>query len=166
MYTSVEDFKKDFKNENEITLTVFKQIPNQVLDIEPHENIRSIKQLIWHITLTHGEMLGKAGLTINCPEEHSEPLNSIEDIIKTYETASKSVIEQVHKNWKNQHLIDELNMYGETWTKGYILQVLINHEIHHRGQLSTIMRLLNISVPSIYGPTKEDWAKYNMPAAK
>jgi uncharacterized damage-inducible protein DinB len=32
----------------------------------------------------------------------------------------------------------------------------INHWIHHRGQLTVYMRLNNISVPSIYGPSADD----------
>src|SRR6185312_853767 len=32
----------------------------------------------------------------------------------------------------------------------------INHSIHHRGQLTVYLRLNNIPVPSIYGPSADD----------
>ena len=32
----------------------------------------------------------------------------------------------------------------------------INHLIHHRGQLSVYLRLLDVPVPSIYGPTADE----------
>jgi uncharacterized damage-inducible protein DinB len=32
----------------------------------------------------------------------------------------------------------------------------INHMVHHRGQLTVYMRLNNIAVPSIYGPSADD----------
>lgn len=32
----------------------------------------------------------------------------------------------------------------------------INHQIHHRGQLSVYLRLLNVAVPSIYGPSADE----------
>ena len=32
----------------------------------------------------------------------------------------------------------------------------INHLVHHRGQLTVFMRLKNIPVPSIYGPSADD----------
>jgi uncharacterized damage-inducible protein DinB len=32
----------------------------------------------------------------------------------------------------------------------------INHLVHHRGQLTVYMRLNNIPVPSIYGPSADD----------
>jgi len=32
----------------------------------------------------------------------------------------------------------------------------LNHWVHHRGQLTVYMRLNNIAVPSIYGPSADD----------
>lgn len=167
MYTTFSQFKKEYLLETETTLSVLQAIPNSKLNIKPHNNIRSMQRLVWHITITHGEMLGKAGLTtIDCPDEHSDPLSNIEDIIKTYKTTTQSVLQEVEKHWTDDKLNDLVDIYGEQWTKGTILNVLIKHEIHHRGQLSVIMRLLDIKVPSIYGPSKEDWANYNLPAAE
>jgi uncharacterized damage-inducible protein DinB len=34
--------------------------------------------------------------------------------------------------------------------------VLLNHWYHHRGQLSVYLRLLNVPVPSIYGPSRDE----------
>ena len=41
-----------------------------------------------------------------------------------------------------------------------IRSVLLNHLYHHRGQLSVYLRMLNIPVPSIYGPSVDEspWA--------
>lgn len=33
---------------------------------------------------------------------------------------------------------------------------LLNHLIHHRGQLSVYLRLLDVPVPSLYGPSADD----------
>jgi uncharacterized damage-inducible protein DinB len=34
--------------------------------------------------------------------------------------------------------------------------VLLNHSYHHRGQLSVYLRLLDVPVPSVYGPTADE----------
>ena len=39
---------------------------------------------------------------------------------------------------------------------GALRLLLINHLIHHRGQLSVYLRLLDIPVPGIYGPSADD----------
>jgi len=33
---------------------------------------------------------------------------------------------------------------------------MLNHIYHHRGQLSVYLRLLNVAVPSIYGPSADE----------
>lgn len=39
-----------------------------------------------------------------------------------------------------------------------VVRQTINHLVHHRGQLTVYMRLLDIPVPSIYGPTADEKA--------
>jgi len=34
-----------------------------------------------------------------------------------------------------------------------LIQIILNHTIHHRGQLSTYLRPMGAKVPSIYGPS-------------
>jgi uncharacterized damage-inducible protein DinB len=55
-------------------------------------------------------------------------------------------------------------MYGEVWTKAKILHVLDMYQTNHRGQLTVIMLLIGKSVTSVYGPTREGWAVFGMPA--
>jgi uncharacterized damage-inducible protein DinB len=53
-------------------------------------------------------------------------------------------------------------MYGEDWLNGLTLQILISHEIHHRGQMTVLMRQAELRVPEVYGPTREDWLERGM----
>jgi uncharacterized damage-inducible protein DinB len=39
---------------------------------------------------------------------------------------------------------------------GFIRTIMMNHIYHHRGQLSVYLRLLDIPVPSIYGPSADE----------
>lgn len=163
MFTSISNFKKEFQYEYQSTLKVFQHISNETFALKPHSNIRSMQRLAWHITITLGEMLGKAGLTIDCPDEHSEPLNDMAEICQAYEKAAQSVLKEVD-HWSDQDLLNKVTMYGDTWAKGTVLSVLIKHEVHHRGQLTVLMRLNGLTVPGVYGPSKEEWSAWNMPA--
>ena len=40
----------------------------------------------------------------------------------------------------------------------------MNHQTHHRDQMTVLMRLQDIKVPGVYGPSKEEWAQYGMEA--
>ncbi len=55
-------------------------------------------------------------------------------------------------------------MFGMMWPRGLTLQVLIRHEIHHRAQMTVLMRLAGLRVPGIYGPSREEWAERGMRA--
>ena len=39
---------------------------------------------------------------------------------------------------------------------GFIRSIMMNHIYHHRGQLSVYLRLLDVPVPSIYGPSADE----------
>jgi uncharacterized damage-inducible protein DinB len=43
-----------------------------------------------------------------------------------------------------------------TSTRGEVVRQTINHLIHHRRQLTVYLRLLDVPVPSIYGPTADE----------
>lgn len=161
MFRKISDFTQAFTYESETTLKLFQNISNDVFLNKANDNVRSMQRLVWHITITLGEMLGKAGLSIDCPDEHSAPPSDIKEVCIAYERASKSVLQEV-QTWTDADLDQEVNMYGEQWTKGVILTVLIKHEAHHRGQLTVLMRLNGLKVPGVYGPSKEEWAAWNM----
>ncbi len=38
----------------------------------------------------------------------------------------------------------------------FVRAIMLNHWYHHRGQLPVSLRLLNLPVPSVYGPTADE----------
>lgn len=164
MYRKTEDFLADWAYESASTIKIFKNISNEVLNKKNNENIRTFATLCWHITITLSEMLNKAGLEVTGPNEHSKPPETIAEIIRTYEESSSALVKMVSTKWGDDTLLEEVNMYGENWKKGVVLSVLIKHQAHHRGQLTVLMRLEGLTVPGVYGPSKEEWAQWNMPA--
>lgn len=55
-------------------------------------------------------------------------------------------------------------MYKEKWTIGLTLSILISHQIHHRGQMTVLMRQAGLRVPGVFGPSREEWAEFRMEA--
>ena len=49
-----------------------------------------------------------------------------------------------------------------TAPRGVVVRQHINHLCHHRGQLTVYLRLLDVPIPSIYGPTADE--KFGPPA--
>ncbi len=162
MIRKINDFLTEWKYESEGTIKLFKHITNEALHQKKHEHVRSMGFLTWHITITLSEMMNKAGIPVSGPDEHAKPPATIEEIISTYEHSSASLVQELPKHWTDESLSEEVTMYGDNWTKGTVLSVLIKHQAHHRGQLTILMRHAGLKVCGLYGPVKEEWAAWNM----
>jgi uncharacterized damage-inducible protein DinB len=53
-------------------------------------------------------------------------------------------------------------MYGSTWHRASVLLSIVRHQIHHRGQITVLMRQAGLPVPGLYGPAREEWANMGM----
>lgn len=162
MISSIKDFTVVWKSEFESTIKIFERISDDLITKKVHEDVRDLGRLAWHITQTIHEMANRSGLIPEDILEGKPVPSSIAEIIETYKLASEKMITLVSESWNDEMLNGEIEVYGQKWQRGQILSVLITHQIHHRAQMTVIMRILAIEVPGIYGPAKHEWAKYGM----
>jgi uncharacterized damage-inducible protein DinB len=164
MYCTIQDFLDDWKYESDATLKIIKMLTDESLGQKCAPDSRSLGFLAWHITLTLGEMGGKAGLNVDGPDEDAPLPSGASVIASTYETAAQSVASEVQKRWTDSMLAEKIDMYGEQWTRSAALASLVKHQIHHRAQMTMLMRQAGLKVPGVYGPSREEWAKFGMQA--
>ncbi len=164
MYRNLEDFITDWTYESESTLKVFNNLTDVSLSNKVNENVRTAGRLAWHITTSIGEMAHRTGLTFKTAEDKSPIPTTAKEIVEAYKEASENLIAEIKDKWNDESLTIEDDMYGEKWKRGSTLGVIISHQIHHRAQLTVVMRLNGLNVPGIYGPSKEEWVSYGMPA--
>lgn len=157
MFHTVTDFINVWQEEAKSTEKILAALTNESLNKQLNPNVRTIKQLAWHCIETPHELLGHTGLKITCPENRDQATASVDALIDAHRHVVSSVTHQVQTHWNNKTLHQTDNMYGETWTRSKSLAVLLFHMIHHRGQLTVLMRLAGLKVPGVYGPAKEEW---------
>jgi len=162
MYATIDDFLLDWKAESKATLRVLKALTDRSLSQKVSPEGRSLGYLAWHIALAIGEMGGRAGLAIDAPAEESAEPAAAAEIVSAYRKAARSLDVQVRERWTDAMLADELEMYGAKWKRTTVLASLVRHQIHHRGQLTVLMRQAGLTVPGVYGPAREEWAKMGM----
>lgn len=162
MYRSIEDFRRDWDSEAKKTLNIFRALTEESISQKVTEDGRSLGYIAWHITTTIGEMFKNAGIEIDSPAGGEMP--GLAGIIAAYQKGANLVGETVGKAWKDEELEDEISMYGMNWKKRSILQGLVAHQIHHRGQMTVLMRQAGLRVPGVYGPAKEEWVEFGMAA--
>jgi uncharacterized damage-inducible protein DinB len=135
MFRRIDDFDAVWRNEREGTLKTLRALNDASL-----------------------------GLKVEAPEEKAPQPATAAAIADAYHAASESLATTVKQTWSDSDLLVEIDMYGERWTRGKALWALVAHEIHHRAQMTVLMRQANLRVPGIYGPSKEEWVSYGMPA--
>ena len=162
MYTTTEQFIKEWQYESQSTGKMFNNLTDESLNQKVTEDGRSLGFIAWHLALTVPEMMNRTGLKVEGPP-HDQPVPaSAKEINDGYQKACASLSEQIQKNWKDEILKEEDEMYGEKWAKGMTLYYLMLHQAHHRGQMTVLMRQAGLKVPGVYGPAKEEWVAYGM----
>lgn len=163
MIRRLSDFAESWTYEAEATLKMFRLLTEASLHQKVTADGRSLGRIAWHITQTLGEMGQRAGLSFDAPGEE-EPIPPAAGIAPAYEAGASALGRAVAAQWTDGMLEGTVEMYGEKWPRGRVLSALIAHQIHHRGQLTVLMRQAGLAVMGIYGPAREEWAAIGMPA--
>lgn len=153
----------ELEREKKNTARILNNLNEGVFDYKPHEKSMSVGELANHIVELHnwvGFAITKDVFDFHIDYQPSKltTVSELLDVLENGYLANKKLIEE----------IDE-QVYFENWTlkagdyviaempkAGALRFIITNHLIHHRGQLTVYLRLLNIPVPGIYGPSADD----------
>ncbi|GAA4874755.1 DinB family protein [Paenibacillus vulneris] len=163
MYQSIQGFITEYQNESEYTQKTLSSLTDASLKQEIAPGFRTLGTLAWHL-VPKGGILTSTGLRFEAPPEHSEAPDSAAEIAKAYSSTSAALIEAVQSQWTDEKLQESVTMFGQQWKNGFTLGIFLKHEIHHRGQLTILMRQAGLPVIGIYGPSKEEWISMGMEA--
>ncbi len=157
-------FIAEIEHEAATARTCIERVPEEKFDWKPHEKSMSFGKLASHIA----EMFGWTPPTLEHPEldfakmdyKPFEPKTNA-DLLDYFD---KNVAEAIQtlQNTPDQTFMENWTMRnGEqvyfTMPKAVVMRsFVLNHIVHHRGQLSVYLRLNDISVPSIYGPSADE----------
>ena len=164
MYRQIQDFLADWQEETKSTIRLFETLTEESLEKKVYKQGRDLGRIAWHIVQTVSEMGHTAGLlpTDKLAQEEIPPF--IPALIAIYRGQTKRFEEALQQQWADASLPEAIQMYGEQWARGRVLQILIKHQAHHRGQMTVLMRQAGLKVPGMYGPSKEEWKEYGMAA--
>ena len=166
MIHSIEEFLTDWGHESNSTQKILDAITEESLNLQINNDYRTLATLAGHIVTSLHEMLSRTGLDFVGADHESQVPLTAKEIADGYRTSSQNMIKAIQEQWTDESLKEIDDMYGEQWPKGLTLSVLSKHQIHHRGQLTVLMRLAGVRVPGVYGPSREEWAEIGMEAPR
>jgi len=155
----------DLEREMNATERVLKRIPDDRLDWRPHDKSWTLAELASHVAnlLNWAKMaIEGEGYDMAGPGSTSgESPETADEILETFYGLKADVVDALGqtddatmmKPWTLRHGEQELF----TLPKAAVLRTWsLSHMIHHRGQLTVYLRLLEVAVPPTYGPTADE----------
>jgi uncharacterized damage-inducible protein DinB len=148
--------------EEKTTKRVLERIPENKLTWKPHPKAYSLGQLAMHIAVAQGAIATAAIEDVHelGPTAPPEPKNR-QEIMDAF-SASTAKAKQVVKSFDDAKMMSTwtLKKNGKVLMSvprvGFLRAIMLNHVYHHRGQLSTYIKMLDVPVPSIYGPSADE----------
>lgn len=160
----IDSLIEEFDHEAQTTRKHLERLPENKLGWQPHQKSFTAVDLASHIVECIGwaeSIFNQDELDIDMSTFRPFQASSKDELLKTFDknvATGKEVMARVdeaalEKLWR-------LNINGQKWlekSKSAVFRdFVLSHIIHHRGQFSVYLRLLDVSVPGSYGPSADE----------
>ena len=162
-----DSFLPEFDHEMSTTRKTLERVPEDRADWKPHETSMPMGRLAGHIA----EMVGFGAVAFQGDSFDFRPAGT-PPMPPTVMTSRKQLLELFDKNVsatraavskasdEDLQKVWTLQNGGKTFLQmpriALLRGMILNHIIHHRGQLSVYLRMNKVPVPSIYGPSGDE----------
>jgi len=157
MFVTITDFVREWNWEATLTQKVLDGLSDESLKQQVYPEGRTLGRIAWHFTTNIPEYLAHFGLKVETLYDSQTVPSSAQEIADAFRQISSTAIEVITQQWNDDTLKEVQSAFGRKETNAQILMGLIKHVIHHRGQITILMRQAGIKPFGVYGPPKEDW---------
>lgn len=156
-----QSYLHELNSEYKSTRACLEEIPESLFEYKPHPKSMNMGYLallvaeipLWiHHMVVDGEIDFATFRHAN-PTTNAALLKHFEENMEAARTALQGTTDEKLEEPFSLKANGQL-LY--TTPKIVDISVTLNHWVHHRGQLTVYMRLNDIAVPSIYGPSADD----------
>ncbi len=151
-----------------VTRPLLERLPGDRLEFRPHEKSMSLGRLATHIgeCARYGwQVLATESIDSASPATPRPTLDSVGDIVTAFDREGAAFVAALESasdelllgSWsyrKGERTIFEVRRVGA------LRRFVLNHLVHHRGQLTVYLRLLGVELPQVYGPSADDREGY------
>jgi len=155
---------QEYESEAKTTRKLLERVPQDKLTWKPHPKSMSLGYLAMHIATAQGFCAGwtmKDSFDFGAGGERPGDPTTTAEILAAHDKSVgqvKEILTKLGDEGLGQPW--EARMGGQTLMKmpkgAVVRNIVLNHVYHHRGQLTVYLRLLDVPVPSIYGPSADE----------
>lgn len=164
MTTLMQTMAAELEHESQATRKLLERMPADKGDWAPHPRAMPLGQLAMHIATLPGGIakmvLGDGvDFAANPPhppafESHSQIMNSFGPSLAEGLAVLRGISDQ--QAMQPFRIKQGAKVLMEMPRAGMVRYILLNHLYHHRGQLNTYLRILDVKLPSVYGPSADE----------
>lgn len=159
-----EPLLAELKHEAASTRKILERVPAESFGWKPHEKSMSLMQLSGHVAgitnwlpIIANDQEFDVSKRDNKPKVFTDTASLLQDFEESLAKATVAIQSASNENlmekWRlrnGEHIIFEMPRVAA------VRNIVLNHIVHHRGQLSVYLRLLNVPVPGMYGPSADE----------
>jgi uncharacterized damage-inducible protein DinB len=157
-----EQFAAELTREAATTRRVLERVPESQLAWKPHEKSMSLGQLAYHIAILPRSISNLlTELQVEPPRVPLPENTPVAEMLALLDAAVPYATAKLAE-WGDEGLAARWRMIREGKTvfdmprAAMVRSVMLNHWYHHRGQLTVYLRLLDVPLPSVYGPSADE----------
>ena len=163
-----------YASETNKTVSIWKAVPDQLLDFKPHEKTNAIRTIMTHQLLSERRFFAQFIGTEEPPVEELLPDGdkaTVAAFVEKYVLPAKRRLPQLARGTIAWWLESRPFFDGSQRQRIWIFWRRVLHTCHHRTQVQTWLRLAGQHVPAIYGPSGDvKWGEgdptYSVEAAR
>lgn len=151
----------EFDQEMATTRRLLERVPTDKGKWKPHEksfSLGHLAQLVAWMPGWIGQTLRERELNLKAQSGYS--YEKTEDLVKMFDKNVKetraAIAAAKDKDYDAEWSLKMGDRTIFTQPRGTVVRQHLNHLIHHRGQLTVYLRLVDVPIPSIYGPTADE----------
>jgi uncharacterized damage-inducible protein DinB len=159
--TISETLLPEFDQEMTTTRKLLERVPADKGTWKPHEKSFSLGHLAQLVAWMPGwiaQTLRERELNLRAQSSYS--YESTDTLVKMFDDNVRQAKEAIRGSKDADYAIDWSLKFGDrtvfTLPRGVVVRQHLNHLIHHRGQLTVYLRLVDVPLPPIYGPTADE----------
>jgi uncharacterized damage-inducible protein DinB len=154
-------FLSELEMEMPVTRRLLERVPSDQGAWKPHEKSFSLGHLAQLVARMPGWLtltMKQNALDLSGGQPYS--LEKTETLLAEFDRGVKEARDVIGKAKDEDYMVPWSLRTGDrvlfTLPRIAVMRQNINHLVHHRGQLSVYLRLQNVPLPSIYGPTADE----------
>lgn len=148
---NIDSYVSNWQRIHKQTTTIMAAAPNDKYGWKPCDSGMSLGELMNHLWIAEAGLVA-AAKTGTFPKEHPPQINDTAALIAAFDKTHDEAVATV-KAMTAEELAETVAPFGpdKAMSRSTLLHLTHEHEIHHRGQLYTYLRIAGCEVPPLFG---------------